>query len=957
MDRQEEDILEEKEEEENILEEEEEEREEEKEGESEEGSISGEDNDGAGGDDDGGGGGEDNGEEDGIGGRAQLPSPLPSPPPSPTTAAATSQQQTPAISGEGEGDAAGGGGGPSWASVLKTLGPDHPLLRRFQDAKKRHLEEEKSQLQLRLRQLRQQAHDLQTENVGLGSQLFDVQQAVTRAQVNLDKVKSERCRNREAVTAAEEGLRQARQEERSLLATLNAAQKHEREVKLEVERVGNRVSVVRTAKERSDGDVTTLSRILHNTAWDRANLEKDKMMQERQFTSQLNDRARNQREELHHLECEGVGVRRAWEAGVVRLARRSTEHTQALQHLDQLRGQQAERRAELLNTRKEVKENQLKHESESIRLLRLERDVSKQRERLAVAREESQQVAERHEQLLALVEQLEARSALKHKEERAVTRELERVYERVEATTVKWRKVEDQVLDRMAEQTAVTKAASNLRRAVTHTRTKCRALEDELVEKERGAAAWALKSWEARAAVQTHTASHEAINALVSRLHNDVTRLEGELKRSQNQVNTNQSNTDKLNKQLAKVLQLTGDSEAPPGEREERRLRLLLRDKEEEKRVVEEEALTVQRTLLEAKAARDALTHLTTRLQQEVGVLRGREARVEGGVERERGALKEVERQRERLQGAVTTLDTRLHQEKQHRDATSREADTAHTKIMARLQELERAAVTKESERERLEERRVEVEGSLLEATRERAQWERHLEELKEARDAIRKDTGDQGELHAMKTEITRMQARWRSLEATQKELSGRLEQSVGVEGALKTRTQAMVTRLRQDPNAAKATRVMHQDILRRKLTKGRKRLRELEEAASGAQDDRTRVEGEARRQEQLYAHNVRLLQEAATHLEEKLVNKQEEQLRLQECRARLRHLTAVREGRYKTLAAAGEEAQQAMRGRLGARSQAYTGVLAQLEAGYPHMEFKLRNIKILLHNFLEKDT
>lgn len=53
-------------------------------------------------------------------------------------------------------------------------------------------------------------------------------------------------------------------------------------------------------------------------------------------------------------------------------------------------------------------------------------------------------------------------------------------------------------------------------------------------------------------------------------------------------------------------------------------------------------------------------------------------------------------------------------------------------------------------------------------------------------------------------------------------------------------------------------------------------RLREMEEAVSAAQEERTRIEGEARRQEQLYAHNVRLLQEAATHLEEKLVNKQE---------------------------------------------------------------------------------
>lgn len=42
---------------------------------------------------------------------------------------------------------------PSWSSVLNTLGPDHPLLKRFQEAKRRQLLQEKDQLQLRLRQL------------------------------------------------------------------------------------------------------------------------------------------------------------------------------------------------------------------------------------------------------------------------------------------------------------------------------------------------------------------------------------------------------------------------------------------------------------------------------------------------------------------------------------------------------------------------------------------------------------------------------------------------------------------------------------------------------------------------------------------------------------------------------------------------------------------------------------
>lgn len=50
-------------------------------------------------------------------------------------------------------------------------------------------------------------------------------------------------------------------------------------MKREVERLGSRVAVMKEARTNSEGDVTTLTRVLHKTAWDRAALEKDKMLQ------------------------------------------------------------------------------------------------------------------------------------------------------------------------------------------------------------------------------------------------------------------------------------------------------------------------------------------------------------------------------------------------------------------------------------------------------------------------------------------------------------------------------------------------------------------------------------------------------------------------------------------------------------------------------------------------------
>lgn len=49
-----------------------------------------------------------------------------------------------------------------------------------------------------------------------------------------------------------------------------------------------------------------------------------------------------------------------------------------------------------------------------------------------------------------------------------------------------------------------------------------------------------------------------------------------------------------------------------------------------------------------------------------------------------------------------------------------------------------------------------------------------------------------------------------------------------------------------------------------------------MQEATEAARRERAHLEEEGHRKERLYAQNVRLLQEAATHLQEKLVKKEE---------------------------------------------------------------------------------
>ncbi|KAG7173405.1 putative Plectin-like 3, partial [Homarus americanus] len=193
---------------------------------------------------------------------------------------------------------------------------------------------------------------------------------------------------------------------------------------------------------------------------------------------------------------------------------------------------------------------------------------------------------------------------------------LEHLYGRVQVATERHRRLEDHALDKVGEHTAASRATQNLRKRVAETRAKCRKLEDELVERERSAADAALRASDGRAAVLTHTTSRDSLNTLVDHLNADVVKYERELRKGQERISANQCTVDRLNKELTKVLDLAGGSEAPPAEREERRLRILLEDRERERKALEEKALTVQRHLLEAREARDTLTNNTTRLQQ-----------------------------------------------------------------------------------------------------------------------------------------------------------------------------------------------------------------------------------------------------------------------------------------------------------------------------------------------------
>ncbi|XP_076036056.1 coiled-coil domain-containing protein 40-like, partial [Oratosquilla oratoria] len=1027
--------------------------------------------------------------------------------------------------GEGDGaDAGGAGRDDAWHKVLATLGPDHPLLKPFQEAKRKQMLKEKDEAILRRRQLTQQLQDLENESTTIGTQLYHLQQSITRAQVGVDRGRLEGEGVHESCQEANEKLWQMRQEGHDLYDQLTQARRQDRVLRSELDGTERRLAWARAARDHFNSDVTTLRRATDKTAWDRAAFEKDKLTQDlyverltmtlrreeetmealKKATKEARDEAlalrtvtREQTEEHQVLQSERDRIRREWEDNLLALRGRGEHRTKASELLQKELGELAGARTSLTNCKKEVSSLQLQHEQLSLRNITLttyrqisrERDLGNLRDRLDRENEEVKLVIFKRDFAANELEEEEAKTktlqrilesiswgdgiitvcqlfvgswevlgeAMTSSEEvsfkkcHAENQRVEELYRLITRVTTQLRALETEGLGKIHQHTVSSNALVACKKKLHDVRLECQKLEDDVVEGEQRVARAALAVSDVRAAVTLHKGRQTEASKEVDQLGLSVSKLEKDLTRGQERINANMHSMHRYNNEIEKIIKISGEGEDEETvlAREERFLRTRLSDEEKEHQTKEQEALTLQKHILGLHRVKGQLNQSYSKMEEELKVLRERGNRLESNVSAEHNTLHHMRKTQDRLHQHLSTLDTKLHHEKLERDRTTHETNFIEAESMAKLQDLETEAVRKEGEVERMEVDRGRLEEQLMDSTYEIEAWERRLSQLKEAKQQYDSEKGAEGELQGMKKEINRMRSRWNALETTQRDLVSRLTQSVSVEDALRTRARASVERLQKDPNSMKATLVMQQDILRRKIVACKKNKAKLEEDTSSLGEDRQKTEDEVRRKERQYARDVAILQESALQLEDLIVRKQEtsnldpgyirtpliylsflevipcllgasidqdfvhyrlcppspgynglavvttqpehpqgiernntmtcsqstaslhlaplpapthrsnpiplalqDWHTLQEKQARSRHLNALKDGRYKTLAAHTEEGQSALQASLNTRNDSYIAIVNQLEIEFPQLEKDLRNVKVLLHTY-----
>ncbi|XP_047736900.1 caspase recruitment domain-containing protein 9-like [Hyalella azteca] len=228
-------------------------------------------------------------------------------------------------------------------------------------------------------------------------------------------------------------------------------------------------------------------------------------------------------------------------------------------------------------------------------------------------------------------------------------------------------------------------------------------------------------------------------------------------------------------------------------------------------------------------------------------------------------------------------------------------------------------------------------------------EWRRRLEQLEAVKLEVEQASAASGDLAAKRTEITRLQTQWRSLEVQQSSAAAALHKALETEDCLRYRGEACLAKVRSAPFDAAASCAMRREAVKRNITALTKEAKALEQQVQTVRAEAATVQEALGRKEKLYSSCVRQLQHAAVQLQQVVLLKEQRCVHLSAEHARARYLSALLSGSYKPLTAATKSAQSALQERLKSRQSAYLGVLTQLSTHHPQLTDQLALIYALL--------
>ncbi|PNH05352.1 Coiled-coil domain-containing protein 40 [Tetrabaena socialis] len=455
------------------------------------------------------------------------------------------------------------------------LRADHPLLRRAQDALKAQFQANQSRLQEELREKANALKQAKAKREALGVELYGFQQNLAKLQLSLEQTHQDYQVINRAREQCEEQLRQLR----SQLSQDDGDTKGERSrvetFQLELDRLGATLKQVEEYNEAMKGEIAVTRRAAYAAEEAVQKLEKAKMKQDFRIdtlqdnlkgtqqqlsliSAQLEAQKRETRAALETLaeaeaEMENVHFEKKqlvtqWKSSLLAIQKRD-EALSAIQ--DGMREQQQQEMSlalEVEGYKKDVIKEQLKHESLTAVVRKVEGDAMFVQKQIEGAQERQARLQEILTKLAKSLEHTETEVTHVNNEKKALQGEADAVDRAITKVAAESRNIEEEMLSALSDQTTAEKATSKTASDTTDLRKRIRAEELAVVETENELAKLQVDILNTEA---HNTRLAETLGLLDEELHDKghtIEKYELEIKRRNDEIEKKTREIDILNR-------------------------------------------------------------------------------------------------------------------------------------------------------------------------------------------------------------------------------------------------------------------------------------------------------------------------------------------------------------------------------------------------------------------------
>uniref|UniRef100_G3RUR1 Coiled-coil domain 40 molecular ruler complex subunit n=1 Tax=Gorilla gorilla gorilla TaxID=9595 RepID=G3RUR1_GORGO len=862
-------------------------------------------------------------------------------------------------------------------SQLVVLDPDHPLMVRFQAALKNYLNRQIEKLKLDLQELVVATKQSRAQRQELGVNLYEVQQHLVHLQKLLEKSHDRHAMASSERRQKEEELQAARALYTKTCAAANEERKKLAALQTEMENLALHLFYMQNIDQDMRDDIRVMTQVVKKAETERIRAEIEKKKQDL-YVDQLTTRAQQLEEDIALFEAQYLAqaedtrilrkavseacteidaisvekrcIMQQWATSLVGMKHRDEAHRAVLQALRECQHQAKSIDTEIEAYKKSIMKEEEKNEKLASILNRTETEATLLQKLTTQCLTKQVALQSQFNTYRLTLQDTEDALSQDQLEQMILTEELQAIRQAIQGELELRRKTDAAIREKLQEHMTSSKTTKYFNQLILRLQKEKTNMMTHLSKIDGDIAQTTLDITHTSSRLDAHRKTLVELDQDVKKVNELITNSQSEISRRTILIERKQGLINFLNKQLERMVSELGGEEVGPLELEIKRLSKLIDEHDGKAVQAQVTWLRLQQEMVKVTQEQEEQLASLDASKKELHIMEQKKRRVESKIEQEKKEQKEIEHHMKDLDNDLKKLNMLMNKNRYSSEELEQNNRVTENEFVRSLKASERETIKMQDKLNQLSEEKATLLNQLAEAEHQIMLWEKKIQLAKEMRSSVDSEIG-QTEIRAMKGEIHRMKVRLGQLLKQQEKMIRAMELAVARRETVTTQAEGQ---RKMDRKALTRTDFHHKQLeLRRKIRDVRKATDECTKTVLELEETQRNVSSSLLEKQE----KLSVIQADFDTLEADLTRlgalKRQNLSEIVALQTRLKHLQAVKEGRYVFLFRS-KQSLMLERQSLDKRLALITTILDRVRDEYPQFQEALHKVSQMIANKLE---